>query len=199
MGVYIYTLRRTRPKKTPDGNVYCYRFRERMSKGWSGYINGRYVDDEKRQERNLENYRANFKYTDDCLVCIDGEEGSSVWIQGESDPVWYDCSNVPGEWVGILRKKSGRWYISKLDEEIERARSLMSDYASKHSIELPERVPLKDATEVCYAHFRARWIGDGNFLTVSPQNKEDCESIDFAQETVRRCVDKRSNERLVID
>jgi hypothetical protein len=166
MGIYLYTLRKPNPRRTPEGPVYRYKFSENMEHysregaqlaraerhrdRWHGYTRVNWVTKKAEIETPL-------------LFTIDGDEGAEVYRQEDDlKPVWYDCDEIPGTFVGYLAKDGRKWTIVTLDAKLMLDRLFLQGYLTTHG--LWDRVPedlgrvLADQVhvyrEVAYAHWK---------------------------------------------
>ena len=152
MGVYLYTLRKSKFRNTQLGPVYCYEYKDRLAK--SGYWDcggDKWVDAPEVQQQYIERYEERFDFINNCLVCVAGEEGTTVYRQEESIPIWWDGDGIEGTAVGVLRKRKNRWYISIPQEEFDEAMSFMISYAHRNQFVLA--LDLSTAYEQCREHF----------------------------------------------
>ena len=114
MGVYIYTLKSSRPVNTPDGDVLRYTYLSRISgSGW---------DAKDKQDALVNRLIDYFPLDGPCLVVQEGlhgaatREGQPVFFQKKPQVVWYDCDKPPGILVGYMRKVGRNWTIATLGE-----------------------------------------------------------------------------------
>ncbi len=135
MGVYVYTRQIGSPAKTPQGPVYRYTFRNRLSAydEWTAY--GR------KMKAQLESFEDNqrslcheHRAQGGCLVTIASGvsdkpvEGQFVYRQSHDQPVWYDVDDSDlGEVVGFLSKRPARsarrgrgWHVLTVEEYADR-------------------------------------------------------------------------------
>ena len=195
MGVYVYTLRKSRPHNTPQGKVYQYKFKDRLQSDWDRYCwsTDKLINPGKTQERMLERLRADFDYMDDCLVTIEGsEEERDVYRQGESEPVWYDCDRIHGDWVGVLRKNGRSWYVSGLEQEVERSTKLLKQYMDDNNIEWIGGEDLMDLVRICWGFFMGKWGNkgkSGTSLVVSKENKQDYDTLSHARHIANKATE----------
>jgi hypothetical protein len=161
---------------TSCGEYYCYNRK-------------RYVDPAGDQERSVERFQRDFGYKDDVLVCIEGGVGTSVYKQGESVPIWYDCDEVPGEFVGILRKEGRRYVIRDAAQEVERSFGKLREYASRNRLQDTESFSMVDDVDdarvcaletlqkACKEHFSSVHAR-GGCLHINRDNKVDHNEIE---------------------
>ena len=178
MGIYLYTLRKSRPHNTQLGPVYRYQYKDRMAKTGYWEYNRRtgkeeYIDYVERQEQYVERLERDHDHIANCLVTV-GEKptaGDTVYRQDRSVPVWWDCDTVPGVPVGVLRKRGRSWYVSTPGEEVAGAMDFLQSYAQQHGLVIP--ADLSGAYDCCARHFNTANMAEGGYVRITEHNRED--------------------------
>jgi len=129
-----------------------------------------WVDPVEAQQKYVERYEERFNYINDCLVCVEGDEGITVYRQEKSVPVWWDCDGVEGTPVGVLRKRKNRWYISTPQEEFDAAMDFMISYAHRNQFILES--DLSSAYQQCREHFSDANRSNG-YVSIDESNMDD--------------------------
>ena len=170
MGIYIYTLRKAGPRRTPQGPVYRYKYGWRFSSHDGEYERG--IRKEERHQDRWDGYVRDGEVQGPFLVTVDGDEGCEVYSQGHAvAPVWSDCDAVQGEFVGYLAKEGRKWVIRSLETQLLEDRQFLHAYITEHGLwrSVPSTYQNGIAGQVlmyqkvAYAHFRAPFMKNGCF------------------------------------
>ena len=180
MGIYIYTLRQTSPRQTPDGTVYNYKYSERY-----------YWDSPAQRAREARHFERWEKAEGPTLVSVEGDNGTEVYRQERPVAVWSDCDEIHGEFVGYLVKKGRKWTIESLETTLLKDRQFLMAYITDH--DLWDLVTCDGSTDstagqvqmyqrLAYDHMRAPFMKDNCFHTPATGTPERAvyERIDAA-------------------
>lgn len=116
MGVYIYTMLRSNPVKTDIGNVYRQKYLcksvdldDPFTKG-RGLLQARI--DRAREDTWLIDEDIHFVLPTGGDNCDVAQAGDKVFRSGACDAAaWCDYDGVPGDFVGVLAKDGGKWFV----------------------------------------------------------------------------------------
>ena len=183
MGVYIYTLKSSKPVNTPDGPVLRYTYLARLSGGdW---------DEQDRQDAKVRRVVNRFPLDEvgPSLVIEDGtdpshREGQPVYFQRRPQVLWYDCDAPAGILVGYMRKVGRRWTISTVGEEITRSVKHLMEYA--HQNQLNHDTTLISLHKVCREHFNRTHKNGGYVVIKTDDDSRTNSEIEHAGNLLRK-------------
>lgn len=205
MGVYVYTRQVGSPAKTPQGPVYRYTFRNRLSAydEWTAY--GR------KMKAQLETFEDNqrslcheHRAQGGCLVTIASGvtdkpvEGQVVYRQTHDQPVWYDVDDADlGEAVGFLSKTPARkarpgrgWNVLTVEEWADR--HVLPLYSVGVSLGLslqPEYVTMPlDIDGFLKLHEK---VSEAWYATDCMTRDQNAQEVVNASETIRNIVNRK--------